>query len=74
MLLTRRGLITGLASLVAAPVIMRAEWLMPIKTWAPKTVTDFDLFRFGPTLWDADTDTTYNYDTRRGLWIKAPRS
>lgn len=31
-MLSRRGLITGLASLLAAPAIVRAESLMPIKS------------------------------------------
>jgi hypothetical protein len=31
MLISRRGLITGLASLVAAPAIVRASSLMPVK-------------------------------------------
>ena len=35
MLLSRRGLITGLVSLVAAPAIVRASSLMPVKAWAP---------------------------------------
>jgi hypothetical protein len=34
MLISRRGLITGLASLVAAPAIVRAGSLMPVKAWA----------------------------------------
>jgi hypothetical protein len=33
MQLTRRGLIAGLASLVAAPAIVRASSLMPVKAW-----------------------------------------
>ena len=32
--LTRRGLITGLVSFVAAPAIVRASSLMPVKAWA----------------------------------------
>lgn len=32
---SRRGLITGLISLVAAPAIVRAESIMPIKVWKP---------------------------------------
>ena len=38
MLMTRRGLIGGLASLVAAPAIVRASSLMPVKTlpWEPR--------------------------------------
>ena len=35
MLLTRRGLITGLASFLAAPAIVRASSLMPVKAWEP---------------------------------------
>jgi hypothetical protein len=33
MTLSRRPLITGLASLVAAPAIVRASSLMPVKAW-----------------------------------------
>lgn len=35
MILTRRGLIGGLASVLAAPAIVRASSLMPVKAWAP---------------------------------------
>ena len=35
----RRGLITGLISLVAAPAIVRAASLMPVKVLAPEVVT-----------------------------------
>ena len=35
MLLSRRGLIAGLVSLVAAPAIVRASSLMPVKAWEP---------------------------------------
>ena len=31
---TRRGLITGLVSLLAAPAIVRASNLMPVKAWS----------------------------------------
>src|SRR6187455_872087 len=30
---TRRGLITGLVSLVAAPALVRAKSIMPVKSW-----------------------------------------
>lgn len=30
---TRRGLITGLASLIAAPALVRASSIMPVKPW-----------------------------------------
>jgi hypothetical protein len=30
---TRRGLITGLAALIAAPAVVRAAALMPVKAW-----------------------------------------
>ena len=33
MLISRRGLITGLVSFVAAPAIVRASSLMPVKAW-----------------------------------------
>ena len=34
MMLTRRGLIGGFASLLAAPAIVRASSLMPVKAWS----------------------------------------
>ena len=34
MTLSRRSLITGLVSFVAAPAIVRASSLMPVKAWA----------------------------------------
>ena len=34
MIITRRGLITGLATFLAAPAIVRAGSLMPVKAWA----------------------------------------
>lgn len=33
--LSRRSLITGLASFVAAPAIVRAASIMPVKAWEP---------------------------------------
>lgn len=33
MLISRRGLLTGLASLMAAPAIVRASSLMSVKAW-----------------------------------------
>jgi hypothetical protein len=46
MLLTRRGLITGLVSLVAAPAIVRASSLMPVKAWVDaQPMTSFEIFR-----------------------------
>ena len=35
MILSRRSLITGLASFIAAPAIVRASSIMPVKAWAP---------------------------------------
>lgn len=43
-MLSRRGLITGLISLAAAPAIVRASSLMPIKVMEP-TLTAEQLFR-----------------------------
>jgi hypothetical protein len=34
-ILPRRRFLTGLASLIAAPAVVRAEALMPIKVWTP---------------------------------------
>ena len=36
LVLPRRRFITGLASLIAAPAIVHAEALMPIKVWTPQ--------------------------------------
>ena len=35
LILPRRGFLVGLASLLAAPAVVRAELLMPIKVWRP---------------------------------------
>lgn len=35
-IVSRRGLIAGFASLLAAPAIVRASSLMPVKLWAPR--------------------------------------
>lgn len=43
-MLSRRGLITGLISLAAAPAIVRASSLMPIKVMEPETFTVQRLF------------------------------
>lgn len=32
---TRRGLITGIAALVAAPAIVRVSSIMPVRSWKP---------------------------------------
>jgi hypothetical protein len=36
MILPRRTVLTGLVSLVAAPAVVRADALMPIKVWTPQ--------------------------------------
>jgi hypothetical protein len=38
MLISRRGLITGLGSILAAPAIVRASSIMPVKAWADRVV------------------------------------
>jgi hypothetical protein len=38
MLISRRGLITGLAGFLAAPAIVRASSLMPVTVWAEPLV------------------------------------
>ena len=35
LIIPRRGFLVGLASLLAAPAVVRAEALMPIKVWRP---------------------------------------
>ena len=39
-LITRRSLVTGLLGLVAAPAIVRASSLMPVKAWADAAIAD----------------------------------
>ena len=36
LILPRRSLLIGLASLITAPAVVRADALMPIKVWAPQ--------------------------------------
>jgi hypothetical protein len=36
---SRRGLITGLAALIAAPALVRASSIMPVKAWVEPAVT-----------------------------------
>ena len=50
MILSRRGLITGLASLVAAPAIVRASSLMPVKVWGDELPSFVGRFH-GVDLW-----------------------
>lgn len=38
MTLSRRGLITGFVSLLAAPAIVRAGSLMPVRVWTPAAI------------------------------------
>ena len=45
--LPRRRFLTGLASLITAPAIVRAESLMPIKVWTPPR----ELWRIPPWQW-----------------------
>lgn len=45
-MMRRRGLLTGLAGLVVAPAIVRAEAIMPVKA-LPKPVTGFMASAFG---------------------------
>jgi hypothetical protein len=47
LILPRRRFLTGLASLIAAPAIVRAEALMPIKVWTPPR----ELWRIPPSEW-----------------------
>jgi hypothetical protein len=38
LILPRRGFLVGLASLLAAPAVVRAEVLMPVKVWRPPLI------------------------------------
>lgn len=40
MAVTRRGLLTGLGAFLAAPAIVRASNLMPVKDWLPRIIGD----------------------------------
>ena len=51
MILSRRSLITGLASLVCAPAIVRVGSIMPVKAWA-----DTMLYPGGVTIADLEYD------------------
>jgi hypothetical protein len=62
MTLSRRSLITGLASLVAAPAIVRVSSLMPVKAWA-----DTMLYPGGVTLADLEYDEKLAVAMTRGL-------
>lgn len=42
---SRRGLITGLAALIAAPALVRASSIMPVKAWVEPVITGIDLGR-----------------------------
>ena len=50
----RRSLIIGGACLIAAPAIVKAEWIMPVRTvrWAASPITGVDIpwYREGETL------------------------
>lgn len=48
MILSRRSLITGLVSLVAAPAIVRAGSIMPVKAWAEGSPLWFDPLWYDP--------------------------
>jgi hypothetical protein len=71
-MLTRRSLATGLISLVAAPTIVRAGSLMPVKLFKPDCTVVFyrELFQaliididwFAPIHWDISNPTN---DQRR---------
>ena len=45
-MITRRALITNLSLFVAAPAIVRASYIMPVKAWAPRS--PFGLRPFTP--------------------------
>lgn len=42
-MINRRGLVTGLISFVAAPAIVRAQSLMPVKTIPPATYSTYKI-------------------------------
>lgn len=46
-MISRRGLITGLVSFVAAPAIVRAASLMPVKAFDVDAEWEMDCLRFG---------------------------
>ena len=61
----RRGFLKGLAGVIAAPAVVRAEALMPIKVWMPPR----DLLAIPSSEW---TDSEWR-DTQRALLSKWPQ-
>jgi hypothetical protein len=61
--LPRRSFLTGLTGLIAAPAVVRASALMPIKVWTPPR----ELWRIPSSQW---TDAEWDAATRalRGRW------
>lgn len=49
-MLSRRGLLTGLASLLAAPAIVRASSLMPVKELSPDPFEGWRVYKWNDGL------------------------
>ena len=49
MITTRRSLLTGLGALLAAPAIVRASSLMPVKAWVEEPLRATERFLQGPS-------------------------
>jgi hypothetical protein len=75
MTLSRRSLITGLASFVCAPAIVRCTSLMPVKAWAPPAfdVSIDDLLRAKEMLEKIDVppEDRYLFDPESGIIFSA---
>jgi hypothetical protein len=54
--LPRRSFLTGLVGLIAAPAVIRAEALMPIKVWTPERepwpIPQWQLWGFTEAEWN----------------------
>lgn len=55
---TRRGLITGLAALIAAPALVKASSLMPVKAWVEPL--GYDGLHFWSITWIGTNDINGN--------------
>lgn len=72
-MLNRRSLITGLISFVAAPAIVKASSLMPVKVWAEPIAIN-KIPKLYPYQLDAirfilDSDPSYSYANIGEVWV-----
>lgn len=67
-MITRRALITGLVSLMAAPAIVRVSSLMPVRPWRAPVIEELDNWYWSR---EAVMDRMFWRSTQRHLeWMK----